>query len=114
MALLQLHRDLGLFCDPLLLGLDLAGEFLDDLAACGLLPPVVLLLVVYDVLVLPLCVLHGYQVVGKQTILLMILLLVIVIMAQGGAATRRGLQGHMVVILVPREHVMQVARNCHA
>lgn len=87
MTLLQLHRDLGLFCDPLLLGLDLAGEFLYDLAARGLLPPVVLLLVVYNVLVLPLGILHGDQVVGKKTILLMILLL-LVVMAQGGAATR--------------------------
>jgi hypothetical protein len=62
---LQLHRDLRLFIDPLLLGLNLAGEFLNDLAAGGLLPPVVLLFVVNDVLVLPLGILHGNQVIGK-------------------------------------------------
>ena len=81
MTLLQLHRDLRLFVDPLLLGLNLARELLNDLAAGGLLPPVVLLLVVNDVLVLPLGVLHGDQVVGKQPILLMIVLLVVIVMA---------------------------------
>ena len=89
------------------MSLDLAGEFLDYFAACSLLPPVVLLLVIDYILILPLSILKSDQVVRKETIL-------VVILAQSGTCPGRGLQGNMILILVTREDVVQVTGDCDA